>query len=80
MRFVPDLRTGCFSWAGNCAAAPVAVGENVLNNASLEFGDEGGPLDWNLSYEKVLPGADFIVEGGRNVIRVKPYYGEDDRF
>lgn len=58
--------------AAACVAAPVAVGENVLNNASLEFGDEGGPLDWNLSYEKVLPGADFIVEGGRNVIRFKP--------
>ena len=40
----------CAAGFGLSACAGVAVGENILNNATLEFGDEGGPLDWNLSY------------------------------
>ena len=39
----------CAAGFGLSACAGVAVGENILNNATLEFGDEGGPLDWNLS-------------------------------
>jgi hypothetical protein len=63
----------------NCTSAmadAVKVGDNMLNNPELAFGDEGGPDDWNLSYERVRGGADFIVEKGKNIIRFKPRKGE----
>ena len=64
--------------AGLLLSLPAAVvpGENMLNNPTLAFGGEGGPDDWNLSFEKVHAGADFKVENGMNLISFKPRKGE----
>lgn len=75
-RLVLALVAFAFGWNAVAAERPIAPGENILNNATLEFGEEGGPLDWNLSYEKVLSGADFVTVEGTNVIRFKPRKGE----
>ena len=60
------------------AAEPSGIkpGENVLNNPTLVFGREGGPIEWNLSYEKTSEGADFVRENGMNIIRFHVYGSE----
>lgn len=60
------------------AAAPGGIkpGDNVLNNPTLVLGREGGPIEWNLSYEKTSEGADFVRENGMNIIRFHAYGSE----
>lgn len=52
-----------------CTLCGKAVAENLLNNPELKPGVEGGPYDWNLTYEDVRDNFEMVKDEGRNVVR-----------